>query len=74
MQGKFLPIGNHSWNAVVHQIMFLQDGLVHGTEGKARLRSSPSLHKTLHALKVRYITLVKCSYLHVLVFVLERAS
>lgn len=44
-----------------------QDGLAHDTEGKARLVSSPSLHKGLSTLKVRYISLVKCSYLCVLV-------
>lgn len=73
MQGKFLPISNHSWHAVVHQIMSLQGGLVHDTEGKAGLRSRPSSHKALHVLQVRYISLVEGSYLCVLACVLERA-
>lgn len=74
MQSKFLPISNHSWHAVVHQIMSLQGGLDHDTEGKAKLRSRPSSHKALHVLQVRYISLVEGSYLCVLACVLERAS
>lgn len=73
IQGKFLPTGSNSWYTVVHQITSLQDGLFHDAGDKARLKSSPSLHKALHVFEVRHISLIECRYLSVLLYVLETA-